>query len=229
MGVRALAFRRLASIIGLAIALSFGTAQAADLDIAYQSAPMVPRPFSWAGYYFGVYAGGAYGQSSHDVFLPTGNFNMSGALIGGTIGFNFEMANWVAGVEFDAGWSNLKGETTTNCFRSICRTESSGLVTFRGRAGPSFGRFLPYLTAGVAFAEVNPTVTAIGTASTYMTGYAAGAGAEFALNYHWLVKLEYLHVDVGTYGCGPCGFLASDHVTFKMEVMRLGLNYKFDM
>lgn len=207
--------------------LSLGTAQAADLEIPYQSAPIVPRPFSWAGYYFGLYAGGAFGHSSHDVVLPTGNFNISGALAGGTFGFNFEMASWVAGIEFDAGWSNIRGETSYNCLPATCRTESSGLITLRGRAGPSFGRVLPYVTAGVAFGEINPT-TAIGTASTYMTGYAAGAGVEVALTYNLLAKLEYLYVDLGTYACGPCGLLTADDVTFKLNVVRLGLNYKFD-
>ena len=77
--------------------------------------------------------------------------------------------------------------------------------------------------------EINPTVTAIGTASTYLTGWTAGAGVEVALDYNWLAKLEYLHVDLGSYSCGPCGVLDADHVSFKMDVVRIGLNYKFEL
>ena len=230
-GVRAVACgSRLVSVIlyGLAALLSAAPAQAADVDVPYQPSVVVPRPYSWTGYYFGLYAGGAFGKSTHEAPLPTDSFGISGALVGGTIGFNFELANWVAGIEFDAGWANIKGSTTNNCLPSECRTESSGLITLRGRLGPALGRFLPFLTGGIAFGDVNPTVTAIGTGSAYMTGVALGAGAEFALDYNWTAKLEYLHVDLGTYSCGPCGVIAPDRVSFKMNVARAGLNYKFD-
>ncbi len=171
---------------------------------------------------------GAFGKSSHETPLPTGSFDISGAVVGGTIGFNFEMASWVAGIEFDAGWANIKGSTTTNCLPGECRTESSGLVTLRGRVGPALGRFFPFLTGGIAFGEINPTVTTIGTASAYMTGVAAGGGAEFALDYNWTAKLDYLYVNLGTYSCGACGVVASDRVAFRANVVRAGLNYKFD-
>lgn len=208
-------------------ALSAAPAHAADVDIPYQ-AQFVPRPFSWTGYYFGLYAGAGFGQSAHEFApLTTGNFHISGALVGGTFGFNFEMANFVAGIEFDAGWANIKGTADNNCPGLICQTDSSGLVTLRGRLGASFGRIMPFLTGGVAFGEINPT-SAFGTSSTYMTGAALGAGVEFALSYEWTAKFEYLHIDLGHYDCGPCGFAVADRVSFKMDLVRAGLNYKFD-
>ena len=202
-------------------------AQAADLDVLYQAPPMKPPAYPWGGYYFGVYAGGAFGKSSHDALLSTGSFNTSGAIVGGTIGFNFLVGSWVAGIEFDAGWANIKGSTAANCLPAECRTESSSIVTLRGRAGPTFGRVLPYITAGVAFGDVNPT-TAIGTGSAYLTGYAVGAGVEVALTHEWFGKIEYLYVDLGSYSCGACALVVADSVSFTTNIVRAGLNYKFD-
>jgi outer membrane immunogenic protein len=202
-------------------------ARAADLDVLYQAPPVAPPIYPWGGYYFGVYGGGAFGKSSHDALLPSGSFDTSGAVVGGTIGFNFLVGGWVAGIEFDAGWANIKGSTSTNCLGAGCRTESSGLVTLRGRAGPALGRVLPYVTAGVAFGEINPT-TAIGTSSAYLTGYTVGAGVEVALSQAWFGKVEYLYVDLGRYSCGPCAVAVADEVSFTANIVRAGLNYKFD-
>jgi outer membrane immunogenic protein len=202
------------------------SARAADLDVLYQAPPMAPPAYPWGGYYFGLYAGGAFGKSAHDAPLPTGNFNTSGAVVGGTIGFNFLIGGWVAGIEFDAGWANIRGGTATNCLGAECRTENSGLVTLRGRAGPAFGRVLPYVTAGVAFGEITPT-TAIGTGSADLTGYTVGAGVEVALTHEWFGKIEYLYVDLGSYSCGACAIAAADHVSFTANIVRAGLNYKF--
>ncbi len=39
----------------------------------------------------------------------TGNFNTSGGLAGGTIGYNYQMGQWLVGAEADLDWSNIRG------------------------------------------------------------------------------------------------------------------------
>jgi outer membrane immunogenic protein len=205
-------------------------AQAADIAIdEVDTHTIIIQPsYIWTGYYFGMYGGGAWGHSNHDFPPATGDFSISGTVIGGTIGYNFQIASVVGGIEFDAGWANIKGSTINNCPGLSCDTQSSGLITLRGRLGYAFDRFLPFATGGIAFGEVNPNVVGIGTGTTYKTGFAAGAGAEFALTREWIARLEYLYINLGSYTCAACGIVAPDNVSFTANVVRIGLNYKID-
>src|SRR3979411_2278222 len=58
------------------------SADAADITPELQEAsPIAVRTTNhWAGYYFGIYGGGAWGRSSHDFPPSTGDFKISGAL-----------------------------------------------------------------------------------------------------------------------------------------------------
>jgi outer membrane immunogenic protein len=130
-------------------------------------------------------------NSSHDspadplIILSTGNFPVSGAMVGGTIGFNFQKDNLVAGIEFDAGWANIKGRTSNNCGGMICETSNPGIVTLRARLGYAFDRILPFATIGVALGDVRAEVIGSG-ATDPQNGLGFGAGVEYALG----IKLD---------------------------------------
>ena len=85
--------------LGIAIAsvvASAMSAQAADLpgrsnSPSYYKAPS-ELPFSWTGFYAGINGGYAWGQSSWSdpaVGADSGNFNTSGGLVGGQLGYNW--------------------------------------------------------------------------------------------------------------------------------------------
>src|ERR1700686_1961645 len=100
------------ALLGLAAA---GPARAADLSVAplYKAPPVVAAPaYNWSGFYAGVNGGGDWGTSN---WTSAGSLNMSGAVIGGTAGLNWQMGHAVLGLEGDVDWSNLKGTTTTLC------------------------------------------------------------------------------------------------------------------
>ena len=78
---------------------------------------------------------------------------------------------------------------------------------------------------------MNATDSEIGSllssANKTKLGYTLGAGVEYAMMTNWSVKLEYLYVDLGKFDCGiSCGAV-SDNVSFKANVVRAGLNYRF--
>ena len=66
------------------------------------------------------------------------------------------------------------------------------------------------------------------------TGWVAGAGIEWAFATNWMVRAEYMHVDLGTAegtvllpavacaGTGPCGMSYSRDLTYDMG--RVGLS-----
>jgi len=57
-------------------------------------------PLSWTGFYIGVSGGGAWGRSRHTNSAGdlTPTFNVSGGIIGGTVGYNYQVNNWVLGL-----------------------------------------------------------------------------------------------------------------------------------
>src|SRR5450830_356430 len=107
--------------LGIAVAYvvaSAISAQAADLpgrsnSPSYYKAPP-ELPFSWTGFYAGINGGYAWGQSgwSDPAFgVDSGNFNTSGGLIGGQLGYNWQTGPVVHGIETDADWMSVKGST----------------------------------------------------------------------------------------------------------------------
>src|SRR5438105_522634 len=100
----------------IAALLAGGIAQAADLPVkARPMAPVVAPIFNWTGCYIGIEGGGAWGRSKHTNSAGdiTPEFDLSGGLVGGTLGCNYQFApTWVIGVEGDLSWSGKRGSTS---------------------------------------------------------------------------------------------------------------------
>jgi len=111
-----------------------------------------------------------------------------------------------------------------------CETSNTWLATFRGRVGYAFDRWLPYITAGGAYGNVKataslPALAASASTSKDKLGWTAGVGLEYAFLGNWSAKLEYLYVDLGSFDTGPAPIV--NNVSFKENIVRAGLNYKF--
>ncbi len=222
-----------------------GQALAADLPMP---APMPRAPatyvpaavpvYNWAGIYIGANAGYGFGTSSWSASAPatgsTGNFNTSGFLGGGTLGFNYMWGPVVLGIEGDGDWSNLKG-TASSCVAaaaSSCQTSSNWLATVRGRAGYAIDRVLLYATAGGAFGNetAKGSVGALTTTtSSTQAGWTAGAGLEFAFAPNWTAKAEYLYVSLanGSFSLPTAPVATTGSVKFNENLVRAGVNFKF--
>ena len=95
----------------------------------------------------------------------------------------------------------------------------------RGRLGYAMGpsgSWMPYVTGGVAFGDIENAVTGSGSARDTKAGWALGGGIEAALSGPWTAKVEYLYVDLGN---GPT--VAGVGSDFKTNIVRAGLNYRF--
>jgi outer membrane immunogenic protein len=145
---------------------------------------------------------------------------------GGTLGYNFQTGLWVWGVEGDFDFSTMKG--SADCAPGTCETKNDWLGTARGRIGyAGWNNWLPYLTAGAALGDIKAT-SPIGSANKMKVGWTAGLGVEYALWTNWSVKAEYLYVDLGKFDCGvSCSGVGTDNVSFKANLARVGLNYRF--
>ncbi|MGH7486214.1 MAG: outer membrane protein, partial [bacterium] len=180
-------------LAGVSVLVLAGQAAAADLPArAYPypvKAPMAQPYYNWTGLYIGVNGGGGWGRSKWD---STDSFNVSGGVVGGTIGYNYQVQQFVWGVEGDVDWSNIKGTTNTFCTFG-CETRNTWLATARGRLGYAANRWMPYITGGAAFGDIRASTPGFAGNSTTKTGYTLGGGVEVALAGNLTAKVEYLY------------------------------------
>jgi outer membrane immunogenic protein len=215
------------ALVGLA-ALT-GTAAAADLPprmapAPYYKAPAEVQVYNWTGFYIGINGGGGFGRSQWD---STGSFDVSGGLVGGTVGYNYQFGQAVVGVEGDIDWADINGTTNSACPFG-CKTTDTWLSTVRGRLGYAADRFMPFVTGGAAFGDIRASTPGFAGASNTEAGWTVGAGLEFAIAGNWTAKAEYLYVNLGKFNCGiSCGALATDNVSFTTNIVRAGVNYRF--
>lgn len=230
--------RTVLTIVAVA-ALSIITAQTAftaDVPAPVYKAQPAETSYDWSGFYLGINGGGAWGRSRHDfdVGTTTGNYNVRGGMIGGTVGYNWQAPGnmWVVGVEWDSDWTHLRGSAQCPGPLFTCGTRSNWLTTARGRLGWSRTNWLLYATGGGAFGEIKETIAGPfsfpGHAVT-RAGWTAGAGVEVGMFRNWSVKAEYLYVDLGTATCSipNCAPSSNDRVPLRANVARAGINYRW--
>jgi outer membrane immunogenic protein len=224
------------ALLGIvAIASLVGTsALAADLaPRMYTKAPVAPPVlYDWTGFYIGGNIGYSWGRSRDDstltntagtvLFASSDAANLNGVVGGGQIGYNWQMQNWVFGLEADIQATGEKGSRVFTCPTGVCTPPIAGIAvipgpavhvsltqkidwfgTVRGRIGfLATPQILLYGTGGLAYGDVNTSETigaaALGFSNTdTRVGYTVGAGIEGAIGGGWSAKLEYLWVDLG--------------------------------
>ncbi len=173
----------LAGMSALAIVTTVGAANAADIQ-RRQAMPTKAIPYvqayNWTGGYVGINGGYGFGRSDVSAPFASGSFRTSGGVVGGTVGYNYQMGQAVFGVEGDVDWSNIRGSATCGAGFS-CETKNSWLATARGRIGYAFDRVMPYVTGGLAVGDIKSSVAGIGSSTQTKAGWTIGGGVEAAL------------------------------------------------
>jgi len=230
--------------------LAAAPAVAADIGAtpvypAYQAPPIVV--YGWRGFYLGIEGGAGWGSATQTDVSPftSGSYNVSGGLVGGTIGWNSQFDSWVFGLEGDGSGAWIKGSTpgtdpvsgTCGGATPQCRSNLEALGTFRGRVGFAFERFLPYVTGGVAVGSLHGSEgdvvanAAAGAGTATVAGWTVGFGVEAKITPNWSAKVEYLHVDLGNHAIFTDSFVGfpplPESIRFTSEIVRAGLNYRF--
>jgi outer membrane immunogenic protein len=150
------------------------------------------------------------------------SFDPKGVIGGVEAGYNWQSGALVLGVEADVSGTGIKASGTFVFPGSVLgapetTTASSSLdwlATIRGRVGfTPVDRLLIFGTGGVAFGQVNNQMSIVasnppgfpvflatlnGNQNSTRTGWAAGAGAQYALTNNIFAKLEWLYYDLGT-------------------------------
>ncbi len=216
--------------VGLFVAAMAAPSFAADLPRPSYKAPIYSAPaFSWTGFYAGVNAGYGFGKSDWSGG-GVGSTDPKGFLGGGQLGYNLQTGYWVWGIEADIDYNGMKGDTigTGTCAAPGCETKSSWLGSGRLRLGyAGWDRWMPYITGGAAFGDVKMSAANGGSQTETKLGWALGGGLEYALMNNWSTKIEYLYTDLGTVSCDAANCGTASEASYKANIVRLGLNYRF--
>jgi outer membrane immunogenic protein len=229
---------RMGLLIGTAIAaLVGGSALAADIPL---KAPPRAVTYNWSGIYIGGVASYGFAKAEHcSVIVPCApSFpftDMTGWLGGGTVGANYQINNFVLGVEADWSGGKLNGSspsTTGFGCAGLCANSIRDVATVRGRIGWAYDRVLVYGTAGGAWERLQAS---IGTPPvidnrTTRSNFVYGGGAEFALGGNVSAKLEFLRTTkLGTFVEDTnriCTAICTLEVK-ELNLLRVGLNWRF--
>jgi outer membrane immunogenic protein len=210
----------LASVAALALSAGLVSANAADIQQRSMptKAPAYVAPlYNWTGPYIGI--SGGYGWGSSD-FSGGGSLDPDGGIFGATLGYNWQMGALVTGIEGDISWSGLKDNGA--CTLGACSVENNWLGTVRGRLGYNAGRWMPYVTGGLAIGDIDADITGVGSSDKTKAGWTIGAGVEAAIAGPWTAKVEYLYVDLG-----KGDTIGGQRPDFTTNIVRAGLNYRF--
>jgi outer membrane immunogenic protein len=256
-------------LLAVAVLAALGVPATAAEVMAPVSDKAMPVPqFNWTGFYLGGNAGwgsiedrgvpfcltpaGAWQGPGCD-FVPGGLVKGNGFIGGGQIGYNWQAARMVLGLETDFQGSMLEGSTNVPGPFTIIGLGSSGpgasftadekiswIGTFRGRFGVAFDRALIYATGGFAYGAVGvdqahnfPAFRYTSSSSGTLNGWTFGGGLEWAFAGNWSSKIEGLYYDLGTIstvaGAAPLvtGFVDGKNFDARGAIIRAGLNWRF--
>jgi outer membrane immunogenic protein len=238
----------------LALGIS-APASAADLaPHPYTKAPpvMMPAIYDWSGAYIGVNGGWGSSHKCWD-FAPLGVFvasegchDATGGVAGGQIGYRWQTAAWVFGVEGQGDWANLRGSNQSlfaPSFTNRSRIDAFGLFT--GQVGYAWNNALLYVKGGAAVTSdrfdvwtTAGNVLVANTGSQNRWGGTVGAGVEFGFAPNWSAGVEYDHLFMGTQsatftangalGAFPPGaFFGADRIRQDVDLVTVRVNYRW--
>ena len=165
--------------LGLLAAVSLtlagvAAAAAADLDMAYKSAPPAP---SWTGFYIGANGGAGTGTTQSNVnvggatvttlgtittlgvtglTLPLSSYSLTGFLGGVQAGYNWQTGPFVLGIEGDFDGATFQGSTSCIILYT-CSAKHDWVGDITAQLGVvAFDKALIYVKGGAAWADFEP-------------------------------------------------------------------------
>lgn len=195
------------------------SATAADLAARpyTKAAPVMAAPayYDWSGFYIG--GNGGYGTSRKcfdfagvsSLLLTTpvrdNCFDATGGVAGGQIGYRWQAAAWVFGLEAQYDWANLTGSAASTLVPALSmRAKIQGLGMYTGQIGYAWNNALLYVKGGAASADdryqafTTATNVVVGTASETRWGGTVGVGLEYGFTPNWSLGFEYDHMFLGS-------------------------------
>jgi outer membrane immunogenic protein len=225
------------------------TAPASAADLAarpYTKAPpMIAAIYDWSGFYIGANGGWGSSRNCWDVLpvagavVAEGCRDATGGVAGGQIGYRWQSAGWVFGVEAQGDWADLRGSNASQAFfNQTNRSKIDAFGLFTGQVGYAWNNALLYVKGGAAVTDSRYTTfnTATGavTSSTgdqTRWGGTVGVGLEYGFAPNWSAGVEYDHIftqDKNVTFTAPGGVLfQTDRVRQDVDLVTARVNYRW--
>jgi outer membrane immunogenic protein len=247
--------RHLIAAASVVTVLAAHQAVAADLGVRAMpvKAPVMEPVYNWTGFYIGGVAGYGWGRDDWTRIVGSGggsangtvrSFDPNGGVVGGQIGYNFQMNQLVFGVEGGMVWSGLNGGFSGLNDNGLAswNTNERWIGNIAGRIGFAANNVLFYGKGGVAWTNDDynhPATSGPGagsiplnyTGSDTRVGWLVGAGIEYGFSPNWTAKLEYNYMDFGSKNItltDPTGRWVTFGINQTVSVIEVGVNYRFN-
>jgi outer membrane immunogenic protein len=238
-------------VFGMLAAVTMtGSASAADMAVKARPAPPpVAVLYDWTGFYIGANAGGGWSHKCWDIvpvvrgpLLAEGCHDASGAVAGGQIGYRWQSAAWVFGIEAQGNWADLTGSRVSQQFilvpgDAVSRSNVQAFGLFTGQIGYAWNNALLYVKGGAAVTEDRYDHRFVGTnvifdsASETRWGAVVGVGLEYGFAPNWSIGVEYDHLFMGDHNLTfrtPGGILSTaTRIQQDVDIVTARINYRF--
>ena len=215
------------------------TAKAADLGGMPPAYPVAPQVVaSWTACYAGLNLGGGWAQAT--LFDPVANMglgsvNPAGFVGGGQVGCDFQVGQFVFGVQGMASAADIRGTQLQPNGVFTTNFNIPWVETLTARVGFAvLPVTLLYVKGGGAWVRDNVWTSAggvtVGTGIITPTGWTAGFGAEFLFYRNWSAFVEY---DYSSFAKTRIALIPSSgsaipiDVNHNVQTLLVGVNFRF--
>lgn len=235
-------------IVALGLSAPASAADLAARPYTKAPAPMVAAIYDWSGFYIGINGGGGSSRNCWDFVTPVagtlitdGCHNATGGTVGGQVGYRWQSANWVFGLEGQGNWADFSGNNispTALGQEDRSRIDAFGLIT--GQIGYAWNNVLVYVKGGGAVVAdkydlaVAPGFVGaggiFGSARETRWGGTVGAGLEFGFAPNWSLGFEYDHIFLGNRNVDftlAGAFVQTERIRQDVDMGLVRLNYRW--
>jgi outer membrane immunogenic protein len=233
--------------VGLVAVGIAAPASAADLPakpITKAPPPVVAPIYDWSGFYIGGNGGWANQRRCFDSIDLTGVIvgsegchDANGGVAGGQIGYRWQTAGWIFGLEALGDWANIRGNNESLLFPGfINRSRIDAFGLFTGQVGYAWNNALFYVKGGAAVVDHRHDILFDGvevarTGSNTRWGGTVGVGFEYGFAQNWSVGVEYNHIFLdnrdATFTTPGGVFFTTDRINGDVDMVMARVNYRF--
>ena len=221
----------LASLATLAVVAAMGSANAADLPRRHAmpaKAPAYAAPYNWTGFYVGINGGGGFGSSTWSNPAGTTGVRTSGGLVGGTLGYNYQIDQLVLGLEGEStGATSAAARRPASAPAPRARPATTGSPPRAAASATPSTASCPYVTGGAAFGDIKTTLAGFGSPDHHQGRLDRSAAASNSPSPARGPPRSNISMSISARAAAGAVCGVRTDATSRTNIVRAGINYRF--